>query len=256
MEHVDTENLRNKLMEHTMTQPTYHPLTALGLALGFGTLAQAADPVTDAMQAANGPYRMALYKTNSKVQDEARQALLQAQAMWAKLATQFGAKPAAPYDRDAGFAASVAEVSQVYEAALKQVNAGDLSGAHKTLERVRDVMADMRLRNSVVVFSDHMNAYHSQMELVLIDGADTLAEPKGLLLLTGQVGALSYLAKQLETQAPAALKQEAGFGDLLKAVQQSVANLEAALLNQDSAAARAAIGKLKGPYSKLFAKFG
>ncbi len=241
-----------------MTTNIRTSLKALGLAmsLAFAGMAHAADPVTDLMQAANGPYRMALYKTNSKVQAEAQQALTQAQQAWAKLNTQFATTPAAPYDRDPAFVASVAEVAAVYEQAQKEVAAGQLTTAHNTLERVRDVTADMRLRNNVVVFSDHMNAYHSQMEVVLIHGADTLAQPKGMLLLTAQTGALSYLAKQLGVQAPAALKQNAEFSGLLKAVEQSVGNVEAALLNQDAAATKEAIGKLKGPYSKLFAKFG
>lgn len=233
-------------------------LKTLGLAItmAFAGLAHAGDPVTDLMQAANGPYRMALYKTNSKVPAEAQQALTQAQQAWSKLSTQFAAKPSAPYDRDPAFATSVAEVATVYEQAQKEVTAGQLSTAHKTLERVRDVMADMRLRNNVVVFSDHMNAYHSQMEVILIHGAETLAEPQGLLKLTAQTGALSYLTKQLEQQAPQALKQNTEFTALLQAVQQSVGKLEAALLQQDATAAKDAASKLKGPYSKLFAKFG
>lgn len=241
-----------------MLQATTPSFKTIALALSFtlAGMAHAADPVTDLMQAANAPYRMALYKTNGKSQQEAQQALTQAQAIWSKLQTQFAAKPAAPYDRDAAFAASVDEVSQVYQQAAKEVAAGELSQAHNTLERVRDVTADMRLRNNVVVFSDHMNAYHSQMEVILIHGSDTLAEPQGLLKLTAQTGALSYLAKQLEQQAPQTLRQNAEFASLLQAVQQSVDKLEAALLSQDTAAAKEASSKLKGPYSKLFAKFG
>ncbi|PKO60466.1 MAG: hypothetical protein CVU24_12890 [Betaproteobacteria bacterium HGW-Betaproteobacteria-18] len=241
-----------------MSSRISHTLKALSLALSlsFGALAHAADPVTDLMQAANAPYRMALYKTNGKSQDEAQQALLQAQKSWGQLSTEFAGKPAAPYDRDPAFAASVVEVSKVYDQALKEVSAGQLGTAHNTLERVRDVMADMRQRNNVVVFSDHMNAYHSQMEVIMIHGNDTLAQPKGMLLLTAQAGALSYLARQLEAQASAELIKNAEFMSLLKAVNQSVATLEAALLNQDTAAVKEAAGKLKGPYSKLFAKFG
>lgn len=241
-----------------MSKHSITSIKTLGLAvsLAFASMAQAADPVTDLMVAANAPYRMSLYKTNGKSQEEAQQALTQAQAMWSKLETQFAAKPAAPYDRDPAFAASVAEVSKVYQQAATEVAAGQLTTAHNTLERVRDVTADMRLRNHVVVFSDHMNAYHAQMEVVLIHGADTLAQPKGMLLLTAQAGALSYLAKQLGAQAPAANKQNAEFGSLLKAVEASVGNVEAALLNQNETAVKEAIGKLKGPYSKLFAKFG
>ena len=229
---------------------------SLAVVLSFGTLAHAADPVTDIMQAANAPYRMALYKTNGKSQEEAQQALVQAQQAWNKLSTQVGAKPAAPYDRDPAFVASVAEVSKVYDQALLEVSAGQLGTAHNTLERVRDVMADMRQRKHVVVFSDHMNAYHSQMEVIMIHGNETLAQPKGMLLLTAQAGALSYLARQLEVQASAELSKNAEFAGLLKAVNQSVSNLEAALLNQDMATIKEAMGKLKGPYSKLFAKFG
>lgn len=229
---------------------------SLAVVLSLGALAHAADPVTDLMQAANAPYRMALYKTNGKSQEEAQQAVVQAQQAWNKLNSQVGAKPAAPYDRDPVFGASVAEVSKVYDQALKEASAGQLGTAHNTLERVRDVMADMRQRNNVVVFSDHMNAYHSQMEVIMIHGNETLAQPKGMLLLTAQTGALSYLAKQLEVQAAAELKQNAEFAGLLKAVNQSVSNLEAALLNQDLGAVKDAMGKLKGPYSKLFAKFG
>lgn len=233
-------------------------LKAVGLAISmtFGGFANAADPVTDLMQVANAPYRMALYKTNGKSQEEAQQALVQAQQTWNQLSTQFIAKPAAPYDRDPAFAASVAEVSKVYDQALKQVSTGQLSTAHNTLERVRDVMADMRQRNNVVVFSDHMNAYHSQMEVIMMHGNETLAQPKGMLLLTAQTGALSYLARQLEAQAPAELSKNPEFTNLLKVVSQSVVSLEAALLNQDMAAVKEAAGKLKGPYSKLFAKFG
>jgi len=222
----------------------------------YGVTARAADPVTDLMQAANAPYRMALYQTNSKDQGEAKRVLLQAQQAWNMLSTRFVAKPAAPYDRDEAFAASVGEVSKVYDQALKEVEAGQLETAHNTLERVRDIMAEMRQRNNVVVFSDHMNAYHSQMEVIMLHGNEILAQPKGMLLLTAQAGALTYLTKQLEAQAPADLAKNAEFNSLLKAVNQSVVNLETALLSQDLAAVKEAVGKLKGPYSKLFAKFG
>ncbi len=241
-----------------MSSRLSHSLKTISLvvALSFGAVSHAADPVTDLMQAANAPYRMALFKTNGKDVAEAKQALAQAQQTWNTLSTRFGVKPAAPYDRDTAFAASVAEVTKVYGQALKEVDAGQLETAHNTLERVRDIMAEMRQRNNVVVFSDHMNAYHSQMEVIMLHGNETLAQPKGMLLLTAQAGALTYLAKQLEAQAPADLAKNAEFSGLLKAVNQSVTNLETALLNQDLSAVKDAVGKLKGPYSKLFAKFG
>lgn len=71
-----------------------------------------------------------------------------------------------------------------------------------------------------------------------------------------QTGALEHLARQLQEKAPAQLRDQAEFKDLLGGVQQSVAQLKDSLLRQDTSAARAALGKLKAPYSKLFLKFG
>lgn len=235
-----------------------HLIKIVGLVtvVGHCLVAFAADPVTDAMSAANAPYRMALFKTNGKSQEEAQQALAQAQQAWDKLGAQFGAKPLPPYDRDGAFAESVAAVSRVYAKAMSEVAANQLGAAHNTLEDARDIMADMRHRNNVVVFSDHMNAYHAEMEHIITNGANTLAQPKGLLQMTAKTGALSYLARRLSTQAPDSLSKNAEFTTLVSAVNQSVSALETALLNQDLAAVKEAIGKLKGPYSKLFSKFG
>jgi hypothetical protein len=117
----------------------------------------------------------------------------------------------------------------------------------------------MRQRNQVVVFSDHMNAYHEQMEHVLTAGPGLLGgsgTSGSFTALALEVGALQHLAGRLSSQADAGLRANPEFNTLLKAVQQSVADLRAAVLAQDAAAAKAALGKVKGPYSRLFLRFG
>jgi hypothetical protein len=233
-------------------------LLSIFLAIGSltGLPAFSADFVTDAMQAAYVPYRTALFRTNSKAQLESEQAVAQAQQAWKAISDRFGTRPPAPYDRDPKFADSLAAVAAVYERAAQQIRDKGLAEAHETLEQARDLMADLRRRNDVVVYSDHMNAYHSEMEVLLDKGAQTLASPQGPLLLMARVGTLEYLARRLRTEAPTTLLREAEFTPLLEAVEASVSALRLAVLNQDAAAARAALGKLKGPYSRLFLKFG
>ena len=237
------------------TRPTKR-LVLAAMSIAMSASVWAADPVTDAMQQAYGPYRAALFRTNSGMAVESQQAIGQAQAAWAQIVSQFGGEPAAPYDRDASFSTSLSEVTAVYAKAADEIGKGQLLAAHETLERARDVMAELRQRNNVVVFSDHMNAYHAQMEHVLIEGAKMLDQPKGLLLLTAQAGVLEYLSTQMATQAPATLKSNPEFMASLQSVQQSVAELKAALMTQDAGAVKAAISKVKGPYSKMFLKFG
>ena len=216
----------------------------------------AADPVTDAMQKTYAPYRVALFKTNNKAQEDSRQAVMQAQQGWARIASEFGANPPAPYAGDPNFAASLAGVNTVYAKAIEQIEQNQLIEAHETLEEVRDIIADMRRRNQVVVFSDHMNAYHAEMEHFLADGERSLAVPNGMLELTAKAGALEYLAGRLKREASASLLKNEEFVGLLKAVEKSVADLKAALFTQDAAKVKEAIGKLKGPYSRMFIKFG
>lgn len=218
--------------------------------------ARAADAVTDAMQAAYAPYRAALFRTNSKAQAESEQAIAAARSQWRALSERHGAKPGAPYDRDPAFAATLKQVDEVYARAEAQIAARQLPEAHETLEKARDLLSDLRRRNNVVVFSDHMNAYHEQMEHVLIEGPKVLAQPAGLLELAAWAGTLDYLARRVRSEAPAALSQDAEFKSLTEALIASVNGLRGAVTRQDEAAVREAIGKLKGPYSRLFLKFG
>ncbi len=229
---------------------------ALTLALVGTSAAQASDAVTDALQEAYAPYRMALFRTNSQSQDEAQQAVAQAQTAWRSMAERLGAKPPAPYDRDAEFAARLAQVNALYDRAAAAVRANRLAEAHEELESVRELLADLRRRNGVVVFSDHMNAYHAEMERLLVEAPKALDTPSGALLAMSQVGALDYLARQLRLQAPAPLQRNAEFDALLKDLEASVQTVRAALLRQDAAAARGALGKVKPAYSRLFVKFG
>lgn len=226
------------------------------LAAALPAPARAADAVTDAMQAAYAPYRVALFRTNSKAQAESAQAIQRVRAEWRAVGERFAAAPPAPYDRDSKFAATLAEVAAVYERAQREIDEGRLDLAHETLERARDLLSDLRRRNGVVVFSDHMNAYHEAMEHLLAEAPKLLAAPQGMMELMARVGALGYLAQRLVGEAPAVMAADARFSGLAKGVQDAVAALRASVLAQDPAAVKAALTKLKAPYSRLFLDFG
>lgn len=234
----------------------WSPFTlAVCLAAGMAS-AHAGDTFTDAMQQAYAPYRAALFRTNSGDQAASAQAVAQARQAWTAVRERFATAAPAPYDRDASFAKTLADVDAVYVRAVAQVGGGGLPEAHETLEAIRDMLADLRHRNNVVVFSDAMNAYHAQMEHVLQAGPGWLARPADLPQLTAAAGALAYLADELAGDAPAALREDAAFVAGLQAVRGSVQALLSALTAGDATAARTALGQLKKPFSQLFLKFG
>jgi len=233
-------------------RPWLIALSVIGASLG----AHAADGFTDAVSAAYAPYRSALFRTNSKAQAESEQAIAQARAAWDGVRQRFDKQPPAPYDRDPQFADTLSAVDGVYRKAAEEIAAQQLPKAHETLEAVRDLLAEQRRRNGVVVFSDHINAYHAAMEHTLEIGPGLLTQADGALQLMAQVGVLQHLAQQLRQQAPAALSQQPAFTELLAALDTSVAGLRAATLRQDASAMRAALGQLKAPFSRLFLRFG
>jgi len=215
-----------------------------------------ADAFTDAVQQAYPAYRQALFNTNSGAADTALASVQTAQQAWQQIAEQFTGKAPAPYDRDAAFSETLERISRIYAEAEQQARDNRLPLAHETLEAIRDSLADLRQRNQVVVYSDHINAYHAVMEQLLVEGKHTLSQPDGIGRLAMQVGALDYLSEKLQAEAPVQYRQDPAFMELLTALQNSVDDLTQAALKQERVAIETAIGKLKKPYAKLFVKFG
>ena len=215
-----------------------------------------ADPVTEAMTSAYTPYRVALFRTNSNSQSESETAVVQASKAWQEIISTYAKAPPAPYDRDKNFAKSLADVAAVYERASLEIRAQKLTQAHETLENARDLMSEMRRRNNVIVYSDHMNAYHAEMEHMLSESPKWLEQPNGFLLVMEKQGAMAFLAARLKSEAPSAVTSDPAFAPALKALEQSLTALREAILTQDAARVRSAISKIKGPYSQLFLKFG
>lgn len=235
-------------------KPKYLVLALLGTLSAL--TAQAADPVTDAMTAAYQPYRAVLFKTNSRSQADSEATIAQASQAWQALVAQYSKTPPAPYDRDSQFGQALQEVGAVYTKASDEIHAHKLAEAHETLEQARDLMAELRRRNQIIVYSDHMNAYHAEMEQMLGHGPEWTGQAQGFLLLMAKMGTLEFLAARLRTEAPPELATNPAFGPALKAVDQSLATLREAILAQDATRVREAIPKIKAPYSQLFLKFG
>lgn len=236
----------------------YKKLTFLVSALlfGFVSSALAMDTFTEAMQKAYVPYRVSLFATNTKSKTQSQQAVQNAREAWKGIIRQFGAQVPAPYDRDAGFGTTLSEVDKVYAQAADEIGRDRLAEAHETLEKVRDLLADLRKRNNVIVYSDYMNEYHAVMEELLLKGKQTLAGEQGVQKLIAEAGVLEYLYRKLVTEAPVQYKTNEEFTGLIGNVEKSVNNLRNALFSQDSKAITEALDKLKAPYSKLFLQFG
>lgn len=203
---------------------------------------------------AYGTYRLALFATNSGNAEAAAKAMAAFDVKWSALRDAWSASAPPQYEDDAGLVETLARVDAILDRAIGQAHSGELPGAHLTLEAIRDEVGDLHLRNGLYTFSDRMNAYHAKMEEMLERDYDAAGE-RALLALAADAAVLSALAEDLAAHpAPEAGQPE--FEALLADLLASVKALREAVESGDVAAAKAATGKLKVPFSKLFVKYG
>lgn len=237
------------------------PLFALALsafAAPVFTSPAVAGPVTD-FEADYGEmyagYRSALFATNSGNAEKSAAALTGLQKQWDALVATYGQTPPPQYEDDAQWAATIAEVSGRLAKATEAVGNGNLPEGHETLEHVREAFSALHARNGVETFSDRMNAYHAEMEVILgLDLATLDAATRQTILEHAAV--LAYLAKDVLSAPPAGAAADSDYTALSAAMQASVDQFLAAARTGDDAAIKTAVGGLKVPYSKFFLKFG
>jgi len=206
------------------------------------------------LRAAYGQYRTALFQSNSGNEQATDAALNAWAAEWGALRAAWQETPPPQYADDPGFADTLDQVDAVTAKAFNQVAAGDLPGAHVTLEAIRDALGDLHMRNGIVTFSDRMNTYHARMEHVLETDFRAMGDA-ALGTLREEVAVLGFLAQDIATY-PAPEARNPAYAGLVEGLQASVAALSDAVRSGDLDAALQAVGGLKMPYAKLFAKFG
>jgi len=227
---------------------------ALAVVLPFGAIAGPYADFENQLRDAYGHYRAAHFQSNSGNAEATSKAIEALSGKWAALESSWGTTPPPQYADDPAYTKTLSAVSAVISQARQEVAAGDLPTAHLTLEVLRDELGSMHDRNGVVSFSDRMNAYHAKMEEVLEHDLAALPDG-GVGMLREDAAVLAYLAENI-VRHPAPESADPAYAALVEAMMQSVEALQAATRAGDAAAAKAAVGGLKVPYSKLFAKFG
>ncbi|MGL4636130.1 MAG: hypothetical protein ACRCWF_09125 [Beijerinckiaceae bacterium] len=211
-----------------------------------------AGPFRDAeseIAAAYADYRTALFQTNQNNRAATEAALSSFRTKWSAMALKWKSTPPPQYADDVAFESTIETVTKLADEATALASSGNLSKSHDVLEGIRDALGTLRARNGIVSISDRMNAYHAHMEHVLEHKYDTLAE------LSDDVAILSYLAAEIGANRPQNV-DSSSFDQALRAVTTSIATLKAAVRSGDPAAADGARRGLKGPYSRMFIRFG
>jgi hypothetical protein len=202
-------------------------------------------------------YRKALFQTNKKDLEKSGKANENFIRQWQQIKQNYASKPPEVFSSDPKWESTLASIEEIAQRSASEIKEGQLAEAHETLEAIRDELSDLRKRNSIIVFSDHINNYHEAMEGLLQRGytADKIG-PEAIAELYGQTAVLKYLAAAIKEDAPATYRENEQYQKLEAGLLGSVENLSMALKRKDPAAISKAITMLKPAYAKLFVNFG
>lgn len=208
-------------------------------------------------QDAYATYRVALFETNKNNQEKSEESIKTFQKRWQKISTTYSQLPPETYQSDSSFSQALENISHIAQKSGEQIAAGQLAEAHETLEAIRDELSELRRRNSVIAFSDHINNYHAVMEHLLTGGfTPETINSDTVNTIRGQVAVLEYLAEAIKNNAPKEYSNNPKYLKLQKDLFGSLTQLDKAIEENNPQAISKSIKMLKPAYAKLFVNFG
>jgi len=209
------------------------------------------------VEKAYSAYRKALFQTNKKDAEKSGKANETFIKQWKQIRQTYATKPPEVFSSDPEWDATLTSIEEIAEKSAGQITEGDLAEAHETLEAIRDELTELRKRNSVIVFSDHINNYHEVMEGLLMGGySPDKIDAQTIDTLQGPISVLEYLAAAIKANAPIKYRENQQYQQLEAGLFDSLEDLNKALESKDPASVSKAINMLKPAYAKLFVNFG
>lgn len=202
-------------------------------------------------------YRIALFQTNKNDGKKSQIAVQQFQQDWDLIIETYGIVPPEVFSTDPQWKITLKSINDIAKKSADQIEKNELDKAHETLEGIRDELSNLRHRNSVVVFSDHVNNYHEVMEGLLLAGySPENLDAEAVDHIRGELAVLKYLAKQIKENAPPQYGENVKYQQLIQELSGSLEKLEMAVKDNTPEKISNAVKGLKPAYSKLFVNFG
>lgn len=115
-------------------------------------------------------YRNSLLFSNQNDRLNTLKSLRQVRQNWSEVIRKYSEHPPCEYLGDKNWKPSLNKVGGIIDNGLRQAEGGDMLEAHETLENIRAVLSELRRRNGIIAFSDHVD------QLPQRDGAYSVKE--------------------------------------------------------------------------------
>jgi hypothetical protein len=218
--------------------------------------ARAETPFDARMDAAYDTFRSAFWYTRTGNGGVAAIEMMTFDARWRALRDAFEADPPDAYADDPHWRETLAAVADANAKALALVNDGAVREAHDALSPIRSLLSDLRARNGLVTFSDHVDAYGAVIESISRFAPwDRPLSADDWAALERSTDALAAAIRTLEDEAGVRADNpdfERTLDDNRRALDQFKANLDA----RSERGAKGSIRDIRSAYGLFFLKFG
>lgn len=212
----------------------------------------------DAFADAYGHYRQAVFYGRSGNIAVAALELEQFVGKWTGVVARFGANPPDAFTDDRAWAETLELVGLAAQRGLEQLDAGDAEAAQEALDPIRDVTGDLRRRNGVSVYSDHVDELSAAMDVLAYyrRAIEDLGDPEAVARVAKQAAIVAYLFEKCDLRAPEAIRRDPEFRRMIDGANESLAKLWTSLKTGDLRLYRIGIGEVRSYERILFLRFG
>lgn len=180
------------------------------------------------------------------------------QAAWRAVETRFSAAPPDSFAADPAWRETLRDIGARIENALRAAEEGDLKRTVSAVGPVRGLLAALRARNNVYVFSDCVNEANAAGEAILAfrPRPHAFDDDDWVNRLRAQAAVVAYIYAKCGRAAPLVLRNDAGFNRLIDGALDEMASVLIAIATKNSRLLAITLGEFRSFDRILFLNYG
>ncbi len=203
-------------------------------------------------------YREAAFYTRTGNITVAALALDEFIVKWSALVDRFAGSPPREYAGDEQWNAVLNEILERSRSGLEALDAGDAEAAAESINPVRDMLGELRRRNGVVTYSDHVDALTAAMDVMAGYRGEIreLDDPADVEKIGKQADVVEALFEKLEREAPPQVADDPEFKRMISGATESMERLRQGLKTGNARLFRIGAGELRSYERIMFLRYG
>jgi hypothetical protein len=203
-------------------------------------------------------YREAVFYTRTGNTAVAGLALDEFIVKWAALVEAYADNPPADYAGGADWKNTLQGVLTRAETGLDVLDSDDPETAKDAIGPIRGILGDLRRRNNIVTYSDHVNALGAAMDVLARYRKEVkdLGDAEAVAMVREQAAIVEALFEKCRDQAARKVATDPEFKRLVDGAAESMGKLLESLETGDILLYRIGIGELRSYERIMFLRFG